>query len=187
MTKGEVVLILGGARSGKSDLAQKLAAEGRRRVLYVATATAGDAEMEYRIARHRKERPPHWLLVEVRRNVAERLSERISTGDVLILDCLTLLVANILLSSNLDPAQPGQTEQQVWGEIEGELQELLCLVRQWDLQCLVVSNEVGSGIVPAHYPSRLYRDLLGRANQYVAQRADRVYLMVAGIPLLIKG
>jgi len=172
----EVILILGGARSGKGLFAQQLATELGGRVLFVATALPLDEEMRRRIELHKKARPKTWRTVEAPTGVAKAL--QVEDADVIILDCLTLLVSNLLGNAR----NPGDIDA-VQSDILDELSQLLELKKR----IIIVSNEVGMGLVPDNPLGRVYRDLLGRANQFVAQRADRVYLMIAGIPLQLKG
>lgn len=175
----ELILILGGARSGKSAYAERLARERGGTVLFVATATAGDAEMARRIADHRAARPATWRTLEEPVAVADRLTAG-AAEDIVLLDCLTLLVSNILLAHEADG------EAAVARRVEEEVAALLRRYEEGAAAWLVVSNEVGMGLVPPYPLGRLYRDLLGRANQQLAARADRVYLMVAGLPVDLK-
>lgn len=177
-----MTLILGGARSGKSDYAQRLAAESGRPVLYVATATAGDEEMAERIARHRAARPPDWRTLEAPVNIGQALEGAVAGGEVVLMDCLTLLVSNLMMDEG-EEATEDRLEARVVGELEAVLK--VCTERGTDL--IIVSNEVGMGLVPPYPMGRVYRDVLGRANQWLAARADRVVLMVAGIPVELKG
>jgi adenosylcobinamide kinase/adenosylcobinamide-phosphate guanylyltransferase len=183
-----LVLILGGVKSGKSRFAQELAARSASRVLFVATAEPGDAEMRARIEAHRRERPPTWDLLEAPLRVGQRLAGKLAGVEVVILDCVTLLVSNLLLAgrSGAHPgaAAPGGDPFQV---VHAEIEEFLRVVRRHPVQCLVVSNEVGMGIVPDNALARLYREVLGMANQILAQEAGEVFLLVAGIPVRIKG
>jgi adenosylcobinamide kinase/adenosylcobinamide-phosphate guanylyltransferase len=176
-----VILILGGARSGKSEYAQRLAGEMGRPVLYVATATAGDEEMAERIARHRAARPAHWRTLEVPTGVGPALEAAIADAGVVLMDCLTLLVSNLLM-------ELGETvdEERLAARAIAELQGVLDVCRARGAALIVVSNEAGMGLVPPYPMGRVYRDALGRTNQWLAARADRVILMVAGIPLELK-
>lgn len=174
----EVILILGGARSGKSLYAQGLAKGFGERVIFVATAAPSDEEMRRRIELHKKARPKTWQTVEVATGVAKAVDEQAGNADVVILDCLSLLVSN-LIDNAQDPGDVDALQRDVVDELSQLLERRKGLI--------IVSNEVGMGLVPDYPIGRLYRDLLGRANQFVAQRADRVYLMIAGIPLLLKG
>lgn len=179
MREQQIILILGGARSGKSDYAQTLAGRLGQRVLYLATATIQDEEMANRVAHHRASRPSHWATLEAPQEVSAALRPVVADYDVVLLDCLTLLASNVLLA---DEAHPQRAEQALLADLEA-----LCgLCRQAGTTLLVVSNEVGMGVVPAYPLGRIYRDLLGRANQFVARRADRVLLLVAGIPVDVK-
>ncbi len=172
----ELILILGGARSGKSRFAERLAHERGGPVLFVATATPGDEEMARRIAAHRAARPGTWRTIEAPAAVAGRVAAAAPARTVL-LDCLTLLVSNLLLAQG--DAAEAEAERRVDEEIERVLRQFEAGPATW----LIVSNEVGLGLVPPYPLGRVYRDLLGRANQRVAACADRVYLMVAGLPL----
>ncbi len=182
-----LTLILGGARSGKSSYALRLAQAQAKQVVFVATATAGDADMAARIARHRAERPQGWLTREHPRHVGEALLAQPPQADFLVLDDLTLLVSNVLLATvedqdAADPAVQTQAQEAVAAEITTLLKAQQTLGIPW----VVVSNEVGWGLVPVSPLGRLYRDVLGWANRKVAEAATEVLLMVAGIPLKIK-
>lgn len=175
-----MTFILGGARSGKSAYAQQIAEESGQSVLFVATATAGDDEMRERIANHRASRPQHWHTLEAPLQVGEKIAKA-PAADIVLLDCLTLLANNVLFSLPEDPSE-AQFQQAMDREIEGILTAWRATTSRW----LVISNEVGLGLVPAYPLGRLYRDVLGRANQQVARAADQVLLLVAGLPLKIK-
>ena len=183
VSAGTLTLILGGARSGKTSYAQEQARRIGGNVLYVATAAAGDDEMRMRIEAHRAERPAEWRTLEERLRVGETLLSGANQhqAKVIILDCITLLVSNVLLSFSED-APFGEVKQEVQGEIEALLEAHSKIGGQW----LIVSNEVGLGLVPPYPLGRTYRDLLGWANQTLARSADRVIFMVAGIPTVIK-
>jgi adenosylcobinamide kinase/adenosylcobinamide-phosphate guanylyltransferase len=179
---GELMLVLGGARSGKSAFAQRLAQElGEEKVLYVATAQAGDEEMQQRIERHRQERPSAWRTLEVQRHVGRAILDHVSDSTAIVVDCLAVLVSNLLM--DMEDATTAEAEAKVMAEVQGLAE---CTARLPG-RLIVVSNEVGLGLVPPFLLGRAYRDLLGRANQTLAEKADKVYLLVAGIPVLIKG
>lgn len=180
------ILILGGARSGKSRFAQKLAAELGKRVLYVATGEAHDEEMRRRIDEHRRNRPPNWRTLEVPVNVGRRILEEIGNAQVVVLECLTLLVSNVIGESTAESDPEAVDVPLLEERLDLELRELMGAVNTARAYSIVVSNEVGLGLVPANRLGRLYRDLLGKANQTFAERADEVYLMVAGLPLQLK-
>lgn len=178
-------LILGGARSGKSNFAQELALKSGEPVLFVATATAGDEEMRQRIEEHRKARPATWSTLEATTHLGSQITNNIGKSQTVIIDCITLLINNILLQHR--PNVDGQINaRKAEKEVIAELGELVDCINKVNAGFIIVTNEVGLGLVPADSTSRLYRDLLGKANQILAKRVDEVYLMVAGIPLRIK-
>ena len=170
-----ITLVLGGARSGKSRWAQERAEEFAR-VTYLATARAGDTEMRVKIARHRRERPSRWRTVEVPIDLPEKIRSESRDADLLLIDCFTLYVANVMRTGGNAEAHNGS-----------RIRDLLDAMRSSDASIIAVSNEVGSGIVPAFASGRVYRDMLGHLNQEVALIADNVVLMVAGLPLALKG
>jgi adenosylcobinamide kinase / adenosylcobinamide-phosphate guanylyltransferase len=179
---GRLLLVLGGARSGKSAYAQRLAQElGRDDVLFVATAEAWDEDMAQRIARHRQERPATWRTLETPRQVGQTIALHLHDTAVVLVDCLTLLVSNTLLHCGASP-DPAAAEAAVQKEVAALVQTSQASAAT----CIVVSNEVGLGLVPDNPLGRLYRDLLGRANQTLAARAEAVYFMVAGLPVDVK-
>lgn len=172
-----LTLVLGGVRAGKSRYAQELAQRGGR-VLYVATAEAGDEEMAARIQAHREERPSDWATVEEPIDVVGVLESRLSDVDTVLFDCLTLWVSNLLLQ---DPDDQG-----IQADIQTEARRLLTLYEQHNAAWIVVSNEVGLGVIPATRLGRDYADALGRVNQQFAAAADEVIVMFAGLPVSLK-
>jgi adenosylcobinamide kinase/adenosylcobinamide-phosphate guanylyltransferase len=181
LVQTSLTLILGGARSGKSSYAEQLAVELGQHILYIATAEIGDAEMAERIAAHRAARPAAWQTLEAPRNVGLALAEITTAPDALLLDCLTLLVSNILLTLEGEPLAA------IEAAVQAEVEAILAAQVQLNAPLIVVSNEVGLGLVPPYPLGRVYRDVLGRANQYLAARANRVIFMVAGLPMIVKG
>ncbi len=172
-----LTLILGGARSGKSDFAQALARKrGGDAVVFVATAEARDEEMRARIEAHRARRPAAWQTLEAPREVARTLQNAQGEPQVVVIDCLTLLVSNVLLTD----------ESGAEARLTDEVDALIAWKRTHSVEMIVVSNEVGMGLVPAYPLGRVYRDRLGVFNQRVAREADDVFLMVAGVPVEIK-
>jgi adenosylcobinamide kinase / adenosylcobinamide-phosphate guanylyltransferase len=178
----QLIFILGGARSGKSAYAQDLAEElGGTRVAYVATAQAGDEEMRARIETHRAERPAGWRTVEAPFLTGFDLAAAAGDARVVLLDCVTLLVSNAVLGAGDDT--DGAAAEVAAGR---EVDALLNAYAAGDAAWIVISNEVGMGLVPPYPLGRVYRDALGRANQRIAVAADRVLLMVAGLPWELK-
>ncbi|MFB6214509.1 MAG: bifunctional adenosylcobinamide kinase/adenosylcobinamide-phosphate guanylyltransferase [Candidatus Bipolaricaulia bacterium] len=176
-----MILILGGARSGKSNKATELA-RSHDEVIYLATGVPTDGEMENRISRHRQDRPDSWKTIEEPVEVGEvlkRLESEPFSGAV-ILDCLGFWLSNTMREVELEG--PGELEDFVRLKVNEELGQ----ARGADFELLVVSNEVGMGVIPESSSGRKFRDALGRANQVVGRLADSVYLMVAGFPLQLK-
>ncbi|MCE1255455.1 MAG: bifunctional adenosylcobinamide kinase/adenosylcobinamide-phosphate guanylyltransferase [Anaerolineae bacterium] len=180
----QLTLILGGARSGKSTYAQNLAVQNAQRVLYVATAEAGDEEMLDRINKHRASRPSNWKTLETSHDVGQAVlsgSEEYHP-EIILLDCLTLLVSNVIVT--LPEEAPFFAYQKA---VEGEIEALISSIHSLKIPWLIVSNEVGMGLVPPYALGRYYRDVLGWANQRLAAEADRVVFMVSGLTMNIKG
>lgn len=180
---GKLILVLGGARSGKSTYAETRARElGADDVLYVATADVKDEEMAKRVQAHRHRRPSQWRTLEAGSDLAPQIKAHAGAARLVLVDCLSLLVARPLMAPDVTDPFDEALEERV-------RQEVLALARcaaDLDATTIVVSNEVGMGIVPPHPLGRAYRDVLGRANQLIAARADEVILLVAGIPLAVK-
>jgi len=170
---GSLVLVTGGARSGKSAFAERLAAGRGGPVLYVATAEAGDGEMAARIAAHRARRPADWVTLEEPLEPARAVRARGGPERTVLLDCLGLLASNVLLAEGEagDPA----------GRLTRLGEELVALARTGGLDVILVSAEVGGGLVPTSPLARRFRDLLGDLNQQIAGAADQTYLVVAGL------
>jgi|SRR6185437_12113505 len=170
-----VTLVLGGVRSGKSRWAQQLAANAAR-VAYVATAQPCDAEMAEKIRRHRDERPSHWHTFEEPLELGRLIAEYSAGFDVILIDCLTVFVANLQGAADADPVSMAR-----------RIEDFLEALRTLPVSMVLVSNEVGSGVVPPYPAGRKFRDALGELNQRVAGIANNVVLLVAGIPLALKG
>jgi adenosylcobinamide kinase / adenosylcobinamide-phosphate guanylyltransferase len=170
-----ITLVLGGARSGKSSYAQQLAS-GWDKVTFIATAQPSDDEMRTRIERHRQDRPASWPTVEVYVDLDLAVGRYGAASEVLLIDCLALYSANMMA-----------VEKNNEEKIQERVDRFCHALRSSESSVVMVSNEVGSGVHPSHPSGRFFRDLLGRINQQVAQVADNVLLMVAGIPMTVKG
>jgi len=175
-----MTFILGGARSGKSRLAQELAAKLGKRVLFVATGEPLDEEMSARIEAHKRSRSPTWKTLEIPTNVAKAMKSKIGDAEVVIVDCLTLLISNLMGTEDIDA-------EALEKKVTTELEELVAFMKTTEAHFIIVSNEVGLGLVPPYPAGRVYRDALGMANQMLAKNADEVYFMVAGIAIALKG
>jgi len=217
-----IILITGGARSGKSSFAQKMASEkagsteGKKAgVVYLATALIGDEEMLRRVEIHRRSRPPDWINIEECYYLCQALDRLPPSAGVVLVDCLTIWLTNLLFLYLQKEDSSWVLKEEDWGREGGNLpggapcvntagaallkeealeKYLLAQAEQFlEKACrlprtfILVSNEVGWGVVPEHYLGRLFRDVAGKVNQRVAARAEEVYLVVAGIPLKIKG
>ena len=169
----EYIFILGGVRSGKSCFAQKLAKKLSHKVLFVATGEPLDEEMRARIDEHKKARPKSWRTLEMPTNIGQQLGAEIGDAEVVIIDCLTLLVSN-RIGEELDYLK---AEKRVRAEIDG----LIAAIDRLDASFIIISNEVGMGLVPENKLGRFYRDVLGKVHQLIAQHASEVYFMIAGI------
>lgn len=184
---GHLTLVTGGARSGKSRFAEGLA-EGRGRVLYVATAVPFDEEMQSRIRLHRDRRPADWSTLEAFRNLDDRLESLQGTFDCMLLDCLTVMTTNLMFqdpSFDIDTASEGEKEA-LEAEILSQVQRLCRWVKARGKQAVLVTNEVGMGIVPENRLARYFRDVAGRVNQLAAAEADEAWLVACGLPLRLK-
>ena len=173
--RNRVTLVLGGVRSGKSRFALEIASSARS-VTFIATARGSDDGMRRKIERHQSERPAHWRTHEEPLQLAEAISSAQSGSEATVVDCLTLFAANLMDAYGENRAA-----------MDASIDELCSALRKSDGKIVLVSNEVGSGIVPEYAAGRQFRDLLGEMNQRIAAVADNVVLMIAGLPLPIKG
>jgi adenosylcobinamide kinase / adenosylcobinamide-phosphate guanylyltransferase len=177
--KRAITLVLGGVRSGKSCYAQQLARVFDS-VTFIATARSSDPEMRRKIAVHRRERPRHWRTVEAHTSLAAVIRRESTDAQVIVIDCLTTYLGNQMMDS-----------RHRWHEGKNTLagfdtKDVCDAIESAKASVIIVSNEVGSGVVPAFRSGRVYRDLLGELNKHVARIADSVVLMIAGQPLTIK-
>lgn len=169
----KVILILGGARSGKSSFALTLA-KRYKKVAFIATGQGLDQEMRQRIKLHKETRPKHWETFEEPRELVKLLGKMNNNIDCIVIDCLTLLVSNLILAGNNQK------------QIIDKVQELLLILNKKKVRIILVANEVGLGLVPVNKLGREFRDIAGRVNQLVAKCASGVFFTVSGIPLKIK-
>ena len=181
---GRFIFVTGGARSGKSTFAEALARQHGGRVCYVATAHVTDAEMARRIAHHRARRPARWNTVEAAGSLADALNAAGRDHDLLLIDCLTVYLVRLLPPDLPEDAPvPGDVVDALNAALDAEVLAIIGAVRGSPADAIVVSNEVGSGLVPPYPSGRLFRDIVGRANQALARAADRAFVVIAGLPL----
>lgn len=179
----KVILVLGGARSGKSTFAEKLAKKiGGSNVTYIATAEALDQEMEERIAHHKSQRPMEWETIEAPTDIYQAI-RGIENSRTVLIDCLTLYLSNRLLKEKPEGDFDLQRIVKVEEDIIEKIKIILTYAREREIDLIIVSNEVGQGLVPSYELGRVFRDISGRANQYISSKADEVYLTIAGLPL----
>jgi len=182
-----LILVTGGARSGNSRFAESLLHDCGGGVLYVATAVPFDDEMKTRIKKHQASRPVHWRTLEGYAGVGHLISQTRQPGEAVLLDCLTVTISNLILDSGADFDQlTPETADNIEKSIEAEVNALLDVLQGLDSTAVVVTNEVGLGLVPDSPLGRLFRDVAGRLNQLVAARADGVYLIVCGLAVRLK-
>jgi len=172
---GNPVFVTGGVRSGKSRFAVELAKKTGGRVLFVATCVPGDDEMRARVAAHRKARPAEWTTVEEPLDVAGAIAGAAGRFDAVIVDCMTLFVSGLLAA--------GESDDAIAGKVDG----IAAAAAASPARVVVVSNEVGSGVVPVSELGRRFRDVAGAANQAMARAAGEAYLMVSGLSVPLKG
>jgi adenosylcobinamide kinase / adenosylcobinamide-phosphate guanylyltransferase len=185
---GRILLVTGGARSGKSSFAERMIADFGSDIAYIATATAFDDEMVDRIGKHRSQRPTSWQTFET---PTEPSAVIVAEGDrftAMLLDCLTVMVTNRMLAQPIDWERPTVQElNAVESDVMAEIEALIHAASGSRADLIAVTNEVGYGIVPPTPLSRCFRDCAGRVNQRMAAIATEVYLVVAGLPVRIKG
>lgn len=184
----DVILVTGGARSGKSSFAEAKAAALSDKVLYIATAESSDDEMADRIKKHRESRPKSWTTIECYKDF-ERLEDNrdFLNAEVILLDCLSLMLNNWMYYANINFDAADFT---IFDDFEksflNEIETLIGICREKQRKLILVTNEIGMGLVPADALSRIYRDILGRSNRLAATLSDEVYLLISGIPVKIK-
>ena len=177
-----IILVTGGARSGKSSFAEKMY-EGKRDLVYIATSRIHDSEMEERVTLHRQSRPKSWRTYEGNYN----LDKAIMDEEHYILDCITLLTSNIMfdLARNVEYIDY-KLQEEIEDTVFLEIEKLITNIRKRGYNLTMVTNEVGDSIVPDHHVSRVFRDIQGRINQRIASISDELYLVCCGLPVRIK-
>lgn len=184
---GRLVLITGGARSGKSSFAEDMARAWGENILYIATSIPFDDEMKLRVKKHRERRPVQWETLEAYREMHTCLEGRLNKKDGVLLDCVTIMVSNLMLDdiTDLDKID-GEKAEFIEKKITVEIEKLLNAIERSPIPFILVTNETGMGIVPEYPCGRLFRDIAGRINQMLAKASDEVYFCVSGIPIKIK-
>ncbi len=182
------ILVTGGARSGKSSFAEEMAKDIEGDILYIATAVAFDEEMKLRVKKHRESRPEEWSTHEGYRDLDEVLINKPANVQGILIDCITIMATNLLFDAiGLDNDMPTTADfEAAEVKINQEIQKLLQAIDATDADVIIVTNELGMGIVPENKLARAYRDIAGRINRQIAQCCDEVYLVVCGIPVKIK-
>ncbi|HBF40132.1 MAG TPA: bifunctional adenosylcobinamide kinase/adenosylcobinamide-phosphate guanylyltransferase [Firmicutes bacterium] len=183
----KLILITGGARSGKSSYAETIASKAGTDVLYIATALPIDTEMKERITKHREHRPSQWQTVEAYRDIDKVISKNFPGKSAVLLDCITVMLNNLFFDSGMnwdtaDHRMIATFEE----ESRKEFQKLITCASQLDIPVILVTNELGMGLIPENRLSRIFTDIHGRTNQLLAAAAQEVYLCISGIPLQIK-
>jgi adenosylcobinamide kinase/adenosylcobinamide-phosphate guanylyltransferase len=182
-----LLLVTGGARSGKSTFAEGKAKECGQNVLYVATSKPIDDEMKQRIAKHKAQRPSEWETLEEYKNLDFAISNHILGKEAVLLDCITIMITNLMFEKTFDWDSLTREEvQKIETSIQHQIERLIGLSKMSEVTFVIVTNEIGLGIVPATALSRDFRDIAGRMNQLIAGAADEVYFCVSGIPMKIK-
>jgi len=183
-----ITLVTGGARSGKSRFGEGLFRDKSHQILYIATAKSYDDEMRLRIQRHRQQRPASWETLEAYQGFRQCLPAWQGKVEGVLLDCITLMITHLMLE-NAPENWDSMTQEQLAeleAAIDREIHELVEALRKLQVPAVLITNEVGMGIVPGDKLSRDFRDIAGRVNQRLAEMADQVFLVVSGIPLCVK-
>ncbi|MEG1311117.1 MAG: bifunctional adenosylcobinamide kinase/adenosylcobinamide-phosphate guanylyltransferase [Romboutsia sp.] len=184
----KVILVTGGARSGKSNFAEKLCIDRDNSTAYIATSIPFDDEMMDRVRKHKESRPKNWETYEIYKDIYSRIEEISKKHKTVIMDCVTLLVNNLMFKYDIDIDIASQDEINSLEEyIKNQVSKLLNELKHTNLYFVAVTNELGMSVIPANKLSRVYTDIVGRINQLIASQSDEVYFVVSGIPMKIKG
>ena len=182
-----IILVTGGARSGKSNFAESLCIKQNNRTAYIATSIPFDDEMKNRVKKHQESRPKEWKTYEIYKDIYSIVEELDNNHDTVIMDCVTLMVNNLMFTYGIEVDKATSQELNELEEyIKEKIKKLMETIKKTNLYFVIVSNEVGMGIVPENKLSRIYADFVGRANQLIAKYSDEVYFVVSGIPMKVK-
>lgn len=184
----KIILVTGGARSGKSDFAESLCKKQNNSTAYIATSVAFDDEMKSRIKKHKQSRPDNWETYEIYRDIYTIIEDISKNHNTVILDCITLMVNNLMFMSDIDIEKASSEEiDKLEDYIKEQIYKLIEEVKKTDLYFVMVTNEIGLGVVPSYKLGRIYCDIAGRINQILGKLSDEVYFTLCGIPTKIKG
>ena len=182
-----IILVTGGARSGKSNFAESLCIKQNNRTAYIATSIPFDDEMKNRVKKHQESRPKEWKTYEIYKDIYSIVEELDNNHDTVIMDCVTLMDNNLMFTYGIEVDKATSQELDELEEyIKEQIKKLMEAIKKTNLYFVIVSNEVGMGIVPENKLSRIYADFVGRANQLIAKYSDEVYFVVSGIPMKVK-
>ena len=182
-----IILVTGGARSGKSNFAESLCIKQNNRTAYIATSIPFDDEMKNRVKKHQESRPKEWKTYEIYKDIYSIVEELDNNHDTVIMDCVTLMVNNLMFTYGIEVDKATSQELDELEEyIKEQIKKLMEAIKKTNLYFVIVSNEFGMGSVPENKLSRIYADFVGRANQLIAKYSDEVYFVVSGIPMKVK-
>lgn len=184
----KIILVTGGARSGKSSYAEQLCIAQNNETAYIATSIPFDEEFKDRVRKHQAMRPSHWTTYEVYEGIYKQIDKIASSHQTVILDCVTLMVNNLMFKENVDYENYTTEEANTLElQIKAEFEKLIVAIKKTDLYFVIVTNEIGMSPIAANKLTRIYTDIIGRMNQLIAKESDEVYLVISGIPMKIKG
>jgi adenosylcobinamide kinase/adenosylcobinamide-phosphate guanylyltransferase len=184
----KVILVTGGARSGKSNFAEQLCINRNNETAYIATSIPFDDELKDRVKKHKESRPQNWNTYEIYKDIYSIIEEISKKHKTAILDCVTLLVNNLMFTYEIDIDKANQDQiNNLEMYIKDQVSKLFKEIKKTDLYFVTVTNELGMAVVPDNKLSRVYTDIVGRINQCIASQSDEVYFVVSGIPMKIKG
>lgn len=183
----EIIFVTGGAKSGKSAFAESLCIEKNDKTGYIATSIPFDDEMKEKVRLHKERRPSEWKTYEIYRDIFKKIEIISKDCNIVMLDCITLMINNLMFDYNLNPQELSNKELEKMEKfIFEQFEKLLEEIKKTDLYFVFVTNEIGMGVVPENKLSRIYSNIAGKINQYVASKSDEVYLVISGIPVKIK-